>query len=306
MLKQISIPPPRFLGRGLNRLYHQRVLPTSYNHRGIDIVTEDWDNLLILDGCRYDLFREHATEKLPGELEARESRGSNTVEFLQANFHNEELHDMVYITANPQLYRHRNEINVSFHLIENIWSSKGWNDKHDTVLPETVTDVSRQITSKKPNKRLLVHYVQPHYPFIGAGFDSGGLSKEATDNVQFWHKFMLREHNISKKDVWDAYVNNLKQALPAIQDLMDTLQGKTVVTADHGNMIGESSSPIPTVEWGHPPGIYTEELVRVPWLVYENGTRKNITSEPPEVTSNQKKDADDIIEDRLRQLGYKK
>jgi len=31
-------------------------------------------------------------------------------------------------------------------------------------------------------------------------------------------------------------------------------------------MFGERASPIPIQEWGHPEGIWTDKLVKVPWL----------------------------------------
>lgn len=47
----------------------------------------DWDNLLILDSCRYDLFSEVAVEDgLKGELTTFRSRGSSSSEFLKENF----------------------------------------------------------------------------------------------------------------------------------------------------------------------------------------------------------------------------
>jgi hypothetical protein len=86
---------------------------------------------------------------------------------------------------------------------------------------------------------------------------------------------------------------------------METLSGKTVVTADHGQMIGERSFPIPFHEHGHPPGIYTEELLSVPWLVHTNGPRREITAEELP-TREQADDGDEtVVSERLRHLGYR-
>ena len=83
---------------------------------------------------------------------------------------------------------------------------------------------------------------------------------------------------------------------------MRELNGRTVVTADHSNMIGKRSLPIPIRDWSHPRGIYTKELVTVPWLVFENGPRWEIRAEEPTIQS----DAvdDDAVADQLRHLGY--
>jgi len=82
---------------------------------------------------------------------------------------------------------------------------------------------------------------------------------------------------------------------------MRELGGKTIVTADHGNMVGERAFPIPFREWGHPRGVYTPELVDVPWLVYERG--------PPDDQRGDSRRSrriadDDVVVERLRDLGY--
>lgn len=59
----------------------------------------DWDTLVILDACRYDMFEE--INETEGELEHRYSRGSCTPDFIRENFPEGEFHDTVYVTANP-------------------------------------------------------------------------------------------------------------------------------------------------------------------------------------------------------------
>ncbi len=54
------------------------------------IFSEPWDNLIILDACRYDVFEEVFKKRnMKGKLEYRISRGSWTVEFLLENFGDE-------------------------------------------------------------------------------------------------------------------------------------------------------------------------------------------------------------------------
>jgi hypothetical protein len=83
---------------------------------------------------------------------------------------------------------------------------------------------------------------------------------------------------------------------------MTELQGKTVVTADHGQMIGERSAPLPVTDYGHPPGLYTEQLVKVPWLIYENGPRREITADA--AASEDADVSEEAVQDRLADLGY--
>ncbi|ELZ23103.1 hypothetical protein C475_15679, partial [Halosimplex carlsbadense 2-9-1] len=92
---------------------------------------------------------------------------------------------------------------------------------------------------------------------------------------------------------------------PRVKELLGELSGKTVVTSDHGNMLGERARPIPIREWGHPDGVYTPELVTVPWLEYESGPRREVVAEAP-VDETESGDAveDDVVAERLRNLGY--
>lgn len=96
---QRGLKSPNLLFRELNRLYYRRLNLRTYNSAGVDILAEDWDNLLILDACRYDMFKSYA--ELPGRLEHRISKGSATYEFLSGNFKERSALDTVYATANP-------------------------------------------------------------------------------------------------------------------------------------------------------------------------------------------------------------
>ncbi|KTG26911.1 hypothetical protein [Haloferax profundi] len=292
---------PAFFGRELNRLYYSGLGQRTYNHDGVDVVAEDWDNLLILDACRFDMFEQDST--LPGRLEKRISRGSHTVEFLRGNFTNRDLQDTVYISASPQLYAQRDELDATFYDVVNVWIEDGWDPSIGTVLPETMTRRAKEVSEQYPNKRLIVHYLQPHYPFVGAPeLNARSPFEDAESKADIWGELMERKRSIAPETVWAAYRDNLRLALPAVEDLMETLPGRTVVTSDHGNMIGERAAPIPIREWGHPPGIHTEELVTVPWLVYDNGERKEIVT--GESVAKDDAVSSDVVTERLENLGY--
>jgi len=259
---------PVLFARHANRLYHTKGGQWSYNSGGVDVFAEEWDSLLILDACRYDMFERRSD--IPGQLTQRISRGSTTVEFLRSNLHDRDLRDTVYVTANPQYYRHRGSIGATFHDVIDIWKGEGWDEDAGTVLPETVVEHALDAADRYPDKRLLIHFIQPHYPFIGSEteFDKGHLESNEGENV--WGQFMLGMLDANESRIWRRYEKNLDRALPHVEQLVRTLDGRTVVSADHGNMVGERSFPIPIHEWGHPRGTYTDELLRVPWLVCES------------------------------------
>lgn len=295
-----ALDNPVLFYRQINRLYHRRLGQREHNTDGVDVFDEDWDNLLILDACRYDMFAR--CSELPGRLERRQSKGSATTEFLTANLSGRDLRDTVYVTANPQLYRNHESIRVTFHDEIHVWREEGWDEEYGTVLPETVTEYAMRAAAEYPEKRLVVHYMQPHYPFVGSetDFDKGHLTGARQENV--WNQLLLGSLSAGRDDIWPIYEANLTRALPHVEELMTNIGGKTVVTADHGNMVGERAFPLPIREWGHPRGIYTEELVAVPWLIYESGPRREIRAADPAAGG---EDVDeDVVADRLRDLGY--
>ncbi len=297
-----GIRSPVLIGREMNRLYHRRAYSRESNTEGVQVFDCDWDNMIILDACRYDMFERRNT--IPGTLESRISAGSSTVEFLHANVKGRDLSDTVYVTANPQLYRNQDDIDPQFHDVVQVWQDSGWDEEERTVLPETTTQYAREAAEKYPDKRLLIHYIQPHYPFISTDtdFDKQNLHDTNNDNPDFWYEILTDKLSIDIGNLWNAYDQNLDHALESVSNLLDDLPGKTVVTSDHGNMLGERAFPIPVREWGHPNSVYTGELVKVPWLTVKNGERKTIVAEESVTDTEQVNDG--VVEERLKNLGY--
>lgn len=306
-LRQVrrALDQPRLFFREMNRLYHTRLDRRTYNPDGVDVVAADWDNLLILDACRYDMFAEQAD--LPGRLERRRSRASMTAEFLKANFDGRDLHDTVYVTATPMFYwnRNRGDVEATFHREVNVWRDDGWDEAFHTVRPETMAEYAMDAAEDHPEKRLLVHFVQPHFPALGPT----GRDHPELNSLKVWDAVDSGDLDLPDTVLWQAFRENLEAVLPHVETLLGTLGGKTVVTADHGQMIGERSFPIPFKEYGHPPGIYTDELVSVPWHVHTNGPRRNVVAEPPAVEPERGRetgpaDMNDVAMERLEDLGY--
>jgi len=273
------------------------------NGAGTRIMEEDWDNLIILDACRYDMFVDHI--ELDGTLESRISLGSSSEEFLERNFASATHHDTVYVNANP--YIPRLDLDQgTFHAV--IDCINEWDQELETIRPETVADATKKAHETFNDKRLIAHFMQPHHPFIGeAGKNlrGTGLSLEADDerDTVIWEYLESGSADVSLDQVWKAYKQNLDIVLSEVDSLLKELDGKTVITADHGNLLGERLSPIPSRrKFGHPYGVHTEELVRVPWFIVENGSRRDINGDTPQ---DQETVSDKEIESRLEALGYK-
>jgi hypothetical protein len=102
------------------------------------------------------------------------------------------------------------------------------------------------------------------------------------------------------------YEENLRLVLPYVKQLLEAFSGKTVITADHGEMLGNPTTRVPIrlgkKRYNHPGKTYVPELRVVPWHTVDTGSRRQISSEPPE--------ADDVVSEeeinnQLEALGYK-
>lgn len=264
-------------------------------HDGVDIMDRDWDNLLILDACRYDLFEEVFPHD--GKLDNIVSRGSDTPDFLESNFVGRSFHDTVYISANPQT--EHIGIGDCFHAYVRLWESD-WDEDSHTILPEVVADRAIETAEQYPDKRLIVHLVQPHYPFLGETgkqiahrtITGDGIIEDDRGYESVWRR--LEAGEIDEETVWKAYRENLEIAIPAVQRLAKNLAGKTVITSDHGNSFGRLGI------YGHPGRCYLQCLTLVPWLELDTENRKQITSDPPQ----ERVAPDTDVTERLQDLGY--
>lgn len=286
-----------YFGTKLNTAYYTLQGPT-----GTLVMEEDWDNLLILDGCRFDMFVEQWEG--PGRLESCRSMASESLEFIKQNFIGGDLMDTIYATANP----HAAEIPegtffLLFNALEDLWDAD-----LETVRPEALATELLRLHNEYPNKRLIGHFMQPHFPFIGdrgRKFNQAGISKGEKDesgSVNVWRKLQYGIEDISIQETWAAYRENLDLVIEVVYDLLDSLGGRTVVTADHGNLVGDRQRPVPVRGFGHPGRLYVPELVTVPWLIVEGEERREWVAESP---IEQDKLGVDIVEDRLSALGYK-
>jgi hypothetical protein len=260
---------------------------------GLDVVPADWDTLVVLDACREDLFRSVVDTDRFDAYRAVTSRGSATVEWLRANFAGRDCGDTVCVTANPYTSRLAPD---AFHELVPVWETE-FSDQHGTVPPDRVTARALEAAREYPDKRLVVHYMQPHHPFLDADWGD-----EYFHNPRAPTPWELLEAGVrSEQAVQDAYRQNLARAWPAVERLLDGLEGHTVVTSDHGNLLGESLDPFPVAGYGHSIGLHVPELVEVPWAVHRSGARRSIVD-----GQRRRHDADTAaVEERLAQLGYR-
>jgi hypothetical protein len=279
----------------LNKQYYSRKTNDDFNSRGIHIFEEDWDKLVILDACRYDIFEQY--HSFDGRLGSRISRASTTKEFIRANFSGESRLDLSYVSANGWYGKLHNDIDSEVYDFV-FCERKAYNGS--VPHPETVTDRAIDYVEDDDfQKRLIVHYLQPHEPY----FDEVGNELFSLESM---NPVTLRQIGRTREQITDAYIQNFKLVSKHVERLLAHLEGKTVITADHGELLGERMSPVPSRWYGHPESVYVEPLIRVPWLVIDSDDRRPITAaeEPLEWHYSDPNWSPDDIQQQLEDLGY--
>jgi len=277
-----------------NRFLHRVVGPAQgivYGRGGIDVMAEDWDNLIILDACRADTFERIAEVQVFDDYRRVTSKASATPEFVEKTFTGREFGDTVYINSNPHISR---DAPGSFHHRYDLWS-EDFDEEHGTVLPETSKKWAIKAESEHPNKRLIVHYNQPHGPYVGDERLEWNHSKARGSGEA------LQKGLVTESEFRAAYDANLKVALPTALELAEELTGRTVITADHGELFGKRQFPIPIRAYAHPPGLRDPDLTTVPWAVINGDARKAVVDDGTTV----ERADNDSVEQRLEDLGYK-
>lgn len=291
-----------------NRLT-DRVIAPAHRRFGsrsgaVRVMEEDWDNLLILDACRADLFESVADRGDFDTYRRVTSLGSMTEEWTEQNFQSHKFGDTVYIACNPITSRVAAD---AFHDLVEVWR-KGFDEERRTIMPGPIAEAAREAHERYPKKRLVVHFLQPHIPFVNSPelvfrdwWSPEGSFKEvdADPPRNVWGAMAMGLVDYDK--VWNAYQENLRLSLDEALGLAEDLPGKTVVSSDHGNLMGERTWPIPLRLYGHPRDLRSRELVTVPWAVLDDGDRREVLDDGVESSTTAEETE---ITDRLQALGY--
>jgi hypothetical protein len=282
-----------------NGLVQTKVYP---GRTGVDVADAEWDTLVVLDACRADLFEEVIDVDRFDEYRAETSKASATPEWLPVTFP-DEYGDTVYVSGNPQVSRH---VPDRWHELVEVWD-EAWDEEAQVIRAAPIVDAAIEAREQYPDKRLVVHLMQPHVPFVDRPdlqFCTyqlfGDLDMEGDDRAG--NVFEAAAKGVVDEDeMWAAYGDNLRYAMDEVDRLLDAFDERVVLTSDHGNVVQARSWPLPFRYHQHLPYHRHPGLVTVPWAVVD-GPRIDATDDGVASDSGAESDA---VDDRLRALGYK-
>lgn len=270
----------------------------KFDYRGTPIFEEDWDVLIILDACRADMLEQVAKEYdfLPGSVPTVRSLASASKPWMEQNFTEEyrsEIARTTYVTGNP--YSAEELDSHDLQMLDEVWKY-GWDQEIGTVPARRITDRAIRLSREERPNRMILHYMQPHFPSIPKPLADGiNLDQFGDGWNSVWRR--LKEGSLESGEIWESYVMNLKYVLDDLELLLENLAAENVViSADHGNSFGKWGT------YGHPPGIPTTELRKVPWV---RTTARDTHSYQQENVEERSEVSEDTVESRLEALGYK-
>lgn len=160
-----------------------------------------------------------------------------------------------------------------FFKVVDVWKEE-WSEELGTVPPEKANQSTLRSLKIHPEKKYIIHYLQPHYPYIGeiklksevmTLLRKGILKQKTRGDSELATPWKLVEEGIiGIRAIRQAYISNLKFVLTKIKELLPSLSGKTIITSDHGNSFGKFG-----LFYGHPLGFSLPELIKVPWFELE-------------------------------------
>lgn len=266
---------------------------------GTNVFEKEWDALILLDCARPDMLAA-VSEDYPylSSGETLQSVASCSSEWLQKTFqerYSDQLSGTGYVTANPNTSE-VDGVGLTRDLVE-VWRT-GWSDEKETVPPRKVTDAAIRYARERTWNRLVVHYMQPHPPFLtGGGEYSGKVVHPDRDTDTLTFPEALLAGKVDPEAGWRRHVENLRIVLDEVDVLRRNLDAdRMVISADHGQAFGEWGI------YGHPCRVPVPALRRVPW---ETTTATDAHTYSPDTTRMQGTESEASVEEKLRALGYK-
>lgn len=279
--------------------------------------------LIVLDACRFDRFMNISQEYMDVEVEPISAAATNTFKYQKKCWPDE--YDVDYITGAAPVtsqefdfsdknlkadgIAHKGDTlrdmyggyipNDHISNIIEVWR-EAWDESLGVCPPEPVTD--RSIEMAPDSEKLVIHYFQPHEPYIGKTKLLGDIAK-VEEHVKggaigrgIYERVQSGE--VSDDYLLKAYDDNLRRVLKEVVLLFSHISthfDRVIIMADHGEALGEYGKYkhskrhpyVRKVPWGEIKGVNEKMLP-------DRKLKQNIVAE---------KD-DSSVKDRLLDLGY--
>lgn len=304
-------------------------IPSAYLNTkrtiGTNVFTRDWDLLIILDTCRVDAIKAVASEyEFITDIDSIRSVGGRSPEWIAKTFihrYRDEIQETGYLSANvfpERILRDKHQetasirdeqltykflaaiptvdVNALGHFeylyqYEPVGESGPLGHEDGGTPPRYVTDRGIAVGRSKNLDRLILHYLQPHPPYVANALKE---DRELHRHEHDWWGYLGETGDY--ETIWETYLDELRYVLDDVEVLLENIDAETVaITADHGEAFGEYW------EFGHKTGSLHPKVRTVPWIetTATDGKTYIPSFDPPtESTSN------NGLEDQLEALGY--
>lgn len=275
---------------------------------GYNIYDEEWDLCVIIDACRADMFHEVADsyDWMVSESRTRRSVGAATRNWLRRTFTADRQDKMAqtdYVMGNA--YADLILDADDFQTLDKVYEY-AWDHEVGATPARAVTERGIDTARNGAGDRLIVHYLQPHFPsipdhlgynmnreaFRNHSLDEGGVEWDGV-----WPA--LENGEVTAERVWEAYRENLRYVLNEVELLLQNVDAENaILSSDHGNAFGEWWA------YGHPSGVFVPVNRNVPYV--EVAANDEETIEPSlERHEAATEDSEEAVNERLAALGYR-
>jgi hypothetical protein len=169
-----GIQSPEKILSFINRQYHNlrygdSLLNTPSQRKKLhDFVRQDEFLVIILDSCRFDYFEQEVSSFIEGELQPVYTSATATKEYMRKTWNNGP-YEFTYITGlsaptDHAFERDGVEYRPSEHISKFVHT---WNTCTNKELGAVPPGEITKTAIRQSDGRMIVHYVQPHAPYIG-------------------------------------------------------------------------------------------------------------------------------------------
>jgi hypothetical protein len=201
---------------------------------------------------------------LEGELKECMSLAPHTYQWLERTW-DKEYPDITYVTAHPYITRYDTNITYNagerFGKVVEVWRT-GWDKELGTTPAEPV----HQALKKLRYKKAVVHYLQPHGPYIGEPRWIKAWTLGEHKRYRVLADYFVQVEKPDPDFMKRVYEGNLRYVLDEIEKNRELFKGKTVISADHGELLGEEGLYLH--KHGYPP--WADKLLKkIPWFEWD-------------------------------------